>query len=93
MEYVLIQRSGFREELLKNRAQLEKLGNEELVTSYNRQVEIGIVGVYSQAVFLAAMRFVFLKRFGMSPVEMEEGILLKLNKPVKLVKEGFVYID
>ncbi|MEY3200104.1 MAG: hypothetical protein RJA13_2062 [Bacteroidota bacterium] len=47
MEYMLIVREGFREEVEKNMLEIEKFTNEELVQAYNRQVKIGIVGLFS----------------------------------------------
>ncbi len=89
MEYVLIVKEGFKEEVTGHMEELEKLTNEDLIKRYNRQVEIGIVGVYAQAVFLASLRYVFLERFGKSPVSIDR-IIVKLNDKVML-KEGVLY--
>ena len=90
MEYMLIVKEGFREEVAGHMEQLEKLSNEDLIKRYNRQVEIGIVAVYAQAVFLASMRYVFLARFQKSPVSIYERIIVKLNDKV-LLKDGILY--
>ena len=90
MEYMLIVKEGFKEEVAGHMEQLEKLSNEDLIKRYNRQVEIGIVAVYAQAVFLAAMRYVFLARFQKSPVSIYERIIVKLNDKV-LLKDGILY--
>ena len=90
MEYMLIVREGFREEVEKNMLEIEKFTNEELVQAYNRQVKIGIVAVYAQAVYLASMRYVFLARFQKSPVSIYERIIVKLNDKV-ILKDGILY--
>jgi len=84
MDYVLIVRDGFEEQMHENRLNLEKLTDDELVDAYNRQATIGIVGVYQQAVYLASMRSVFLERFNESPIRIEDGNTLKLKGLVEL---------
>jgi hypothetical protein len=84
MDYVLIVRDGFKEQMHENRLNLEKLTDDELVDAYNRQATIGIVGVYQQAVYLASMRSVFLERFNESPIRIEDGNILKLKGLVEL---------
>ncbi len=93
MEYMLIVREGFREEVEKNMLEIEKFTNEELVEAYNRQVKIGIVAVYAQAVYLASMRYVFLARFQKSPVLINDRIILKLSGLVKLENHVLCYAD
>ena len=90
MEYMLFVREGFKEEVAGHMEELGKLSNEDLIKRYNRQVEIGIVGVYAQAVFLASLRYVFLARFQKSPVSIYERIIVKLNDKV-ILKDGILY--
>ena len=45
MEYLLVLKPGSRETLFTIKQQLEEKTIDELITAYNRQVEIGIVGV------------------------------------------------
>jgi hypothetical protein len=84
MDYVLIVREGFKEQMHENRLNLEKLTDDELVDAYNRQATLGIVGVYQQAVYLASVRSVFLERFNESPIRIEDGNILKLKGLVEL---------
>jgi RNase P/RNase MRP subunit POP5 len=93
MEYMLIVREGFREEVEKNMLAIGKFTNEELVHAYNRNVKIGIVAAYAQAVYLVSMRYVFLERFKKSPVLINDKIILKLSGMVKLDNELLFYLD
>ena len=79
MKYVFISRKGDQETLKKFFRDLEDLQNETLLDQYNRQVDIGIVGVHAQALKLLALRKVFLKRFGESPVLLEDDIIISLT--------------
>ena len=93
MIYVLIQLEGFREEFLEQLARYKKMTSEELVASYNRQVEIGIVGVYRQAISIAALMVEFDKRFTQTPILLEANILLSLTDKVKIVDNELRYLD
>jgi hypothetical protein len=93
MEYMLIVREGFKEQVEKNMLEIEKFTNEELVQAYNRQVKMGIVAVYAQAVYLLSMRYVFLARFEKSPVCINDRIILKLSGSVKLKDQLLYYLD
>jgi hypothetical protein len=93
MEYMLLIREGFREEVEKNMLAIEKFTNEELVQAYNRSVKIGILAAYGQAVYLVSMRYVFLERFQKSPVLINDKIILKLSGMVKLENELLFYLD
>ena len=79
MKYVFISRKGDQETFKKFFRDLEFLPNETLLDQYNRQVDIGIVGVHAQALKLLALRKVFLQRFGESPVLLEDDILISLT--------------
>jgi hypothetical protein len=72
---------------------LNDLSSEELIGRYNKQVEIGIVGVYKQAIFLVALRWVFKKRFNQSPILVEENILVSITDHVQLVNGVLVYLN
>ena len=64
MEYLLVLKPGSRETLFAMKQELEEKTIDELIAAYNRQVEIGIVGVYRQALFIATLRAEFLQRTG-----------------------------
>ena len=55
MEYILVQHEGFKEEYLNQIKLLEGVSSDELVRRYNKEVDTGIVGVYAQGIFLAAL--------------------------------------
>jgi RNase P/RNase MRP subunit POP5 len=93
MEYVMITRPGFREELRERYEEMQGYTNDELVEHYNRSVEIGIVGVYAQAVNLLAMRVLFCERFGHSPVVVKDQIIIGLTGTVKIDDGELFYLD
>jgi hypothetical protein len=79
MKYVFISRKDDQETFKKFYRDLEDLPNETLLEQYNNQVEIGIVGVHSQALKLLALRKIFLERFGESPIILEDNIVIGLT--------------
>jgi hypothetical protein len=93
MEYVLIQREGFKEEFVEQIEMLNNLSSEELIARYNRQVEIGIVGVYKQAIFLVALRWVFKSRFNQSPILVEANIIVSITNCVQLINGTLIYLN
>ena len=70
----------------------ESNSNESLIADYNKQSKCGITGVRGQALYLMAMGHVFFKRFGESPIYMEENVL-GMRGQIKLSGESFEYID
>ena len=93
MEYVLVQREGFKEEFFAAVEGLKELSSEELVQRYNRQVEIGIVGVYKQAIGIVALRYHFRIRFNQSPVQVSNNVIISLTGKVKIVDESLYYLN
>ncbi len=82
MEYLMIPRPGFREEVLEHYNLIKDCSDEELIDSYNRQAEIGIVGVYKQAIHLLAMRLLFKERFDYSPIVIKDQVVISLSGKV-----------
>ena len=93
MEYLLIQKEGFKELYLNEIKKLEGSSSSELIEQYNKQVEIGIVGVYRQAVFLVALRKVFKDRFNQSPVLVKDNLLVSLTARVKQKDSSLYYLN
>ncbi len=79
MKYVFISRKGDQEAFKEFYQDLIGLPNDALLMQYNRQAEIGIVGVHAQALKLLALRNVFLQRFGKSPILIEDDIVISLT--------------
>ncbi len=82
MEYLFIQRRGDREAIAALIQEFESMTKQQLVEQYNRQVEIGIVGVHAQAQKIVALNIVFNRVFGVSPIEIVDGVLIKLSKQI-----------
>ena len=93
MEYLLIQRKGFKELFFNEVEKLQDLSNDQLINRYNKQVEIGIVGSYSQAVFLVVLRKFFLERFNATPILLQDNILISLTSKVKLEKGELYFLN
>ena len=70
----------------------ESNSNESLIADYNKQSKCGITGVRGQALYIMAMGHVFFKRFGESPIYMEENVL-GMRGQIKLSGESFEYLD
>ena len=93
MEYLLIQKKCFKELFFNEVEKLQDLSNDQLINRYNKQVEIGIVGSYSQAVFLVVLRKFFLERFNATPILLKDNILISLTSKVKLERGELYFLN
>ena len=91
MKYVLIQHPGFKERFLENLKTFKAQTSEELIDRYNSSVKTGIVGVYAQAIMLVALRHEIKRRFGVSPILLEENMILSLTGIVEIRDGELVY--
>lgn len=80
MEFLYISRQGDKEAFRELRNSLEKLNDSELIDRYNKQVDIGLVGVHQQALYVIALHFCMLDKLGFSPVEVVGGNLIRLGQ-------------
>ncbi len=69
----------------ENRAYYEALSNEDLVKSYNR--EVNIFGVHAQMVKLYVVHTIFLERFGKSPIVVEKEVVYCLGPKIYYSEE------
>ena len=93
MKYVLIQQPGFKAQCLENLEALKTQTSEELIARYNSSVKTGIVGVYAQAIMLVALRFEIKKRFGVSPILLEDNMILSLAGKVEIKDGKLAYVE
>lgn len=93
MKYVLIQQPGFKERCLENLETFKAQTSEELIARYNSSVKTGIVGVYAQAIMLVALRYEIKRRFGVSPILLEDNMILSLTRKVEIREGELVYED
>ena len=91
MKYVLIQQPGFKEKCLEHLETFKAQTSEELIDRYNSSVKTGIVGVYAQAIMLVALRHEIKRRFGVSPILLEENMILSLTGRVEIRDKELVY--
>jgi hypothetical protein len=92
MEYIYIRRKSDLEILHERVKTFQSFTNEELITAYNTQAKCGITGVHTQALYLMSMGHVFLKRFGKSPIYMENNVL-GMRGQIKLSGDTFEYVE
>ena len=93
MKYVLIQQPRFKERFLEHLDAFKAQTSEELIDRYNSSVKTGIVGVYAQAIMLVALRHEIKKRFGVSPILLEDNMILSLTGKVEIREGDLVYED
>lgn len=93
MKYVLIQKPGFKERCLENLETFKVQTSEELIDRYNSSVKTGIVGVYAQAIMLVALRHEIKRRFGVSPILLEDNVIMSLTGKVEIRDGELVYED
>jgi hypothetical protein len=92
MEYIYIRREGDLEILHERVKTFQSFTYEELIAAYNTQAKCGITGVHAQALYLMSMGHVFLKRFGISPIYMENNVL-GIKGQIKPSDDKFEFIE
>ena len=73
--HVLILRKSDIDTIKENIRNLESSSDQELIDLYNREAKMGLVGVNAQAIHLCALGHLFHKRFGESPVKVEDNVI------------------
>ncbi len=91
MEYLFIQRSGDREKIMELLIEFKLCTKQDLVSRYNRSVEVGILGVHAQAQMLIALRSAFITTFGKSPINIEENAIISLTDKIELIGDDWQY--
>lgn len=82
MNYLYDSRNGENEKIVEKTKELLVLSNEELISKYNREVKIGIVGVRAQILHIIALHHTFLKKFKKSPIKVVDDCFVSLGKEV-----------
>jgi hypothetical protein len=91
LQYMLMEKPGDREFANKMLAAYTQLDNTEIIAAYNSAWEVGIVGSHLQAVSYYALHIAFKKRFGVSPILIDDDIILSLTEPIELKGDSWVY--
>jgi len=91
LQYMLLEKPGDREFAIKKLAAYNQLNNAGLVAAYNSAWNVGIVGSHLQAVSYYALHIAFKKRFGVSPILIEDDIILSLTEPIELKGDSWEY--
>ena len=95
MEYLYLPQIGDKESILEKVQELLLLSNEELISSYNRQFKIGVVGARAQMLHIIALHQSFLKRFKKSPVIIVDNCVISLSGEIvyNATLENFVVFE
>ena len=91
--YVLILRPGDNEEIKKEFERLETKTDEELIESYNKQFDLGFVGVQRQAIYILGLHNQFLKRFDDSPVRLQHNSFITFKGRIKSIIDNKIYYE
>ena len=90
ISHVIIHRRGIKEEVMEHLELFKHNSSEELIETYNRNVQIGSIAVYAQAIMLVALRRVIKERFGVSPITIEDNMIVSLTGKV-MIKDGKLF--
>ena len=88
---MILERTGDREFAIKMLSAYTQLDNAGLIEAYNSAWRVGIVGSHLQAVSYYALHIAFKKRFGVSPILIEDEIILSLTEPIELKGDSWEY--
>ena len=91
MVHLFIQRSGDREKIKELLIEFKLCSKQDLISRYNRSVELGILGVHAQGQMLIALRFAFITTFGKSPINIEENAIISLTDMIELIGDDWQY--
>ena len=89
MQHLYIARPGDKESILSYYQTFQEKTNTELVEDYNQQVNTGIVGVHQQVLYLIGLYNAMMKRFGKSPITVEDNVFIGLSG--RIVLKGDTY--
>lgn len=92
MKHVFISRKGDKEFIQKKYFEFSKYQDLKLIEMYNREVNIGLVGVHAQAKHLIALHIAFQKRFGKSPISITDNSLIALNSKIESKVHSWQFI-
>ena len=88
---MLLERPGDRVFALEMLGIYGKMSNATLIDTYNSAWNVGIVGSHAQAVSYYALHIAFQKRFGKSPILIEDKIILSLTDPITVDGDSWDY--
>lgn len=91
-EFVVIADLRLKTEVDACFKKFENLSDQEAVFSYNRISKRGFF-VRQQAVQLLSLHYIFMRRFGRSPLIIEDNSVLRLTNQICLVGEQIFYAD
>ncbi len=91
MEYLFIQRAGDREKIMELLIEFRQCSKEELVSRYNRTVEVGIVGVHAQAQMIVVLHQAFKVAFEKSPIKIVDNAIISLTGKIELIGDDWQY--
>ena len=91
LQYMLLERPGDRAFAQEMLGIYGKMSNATLIDTYNSAWKVGIVGSHTQAVSYYALHIAFKKRFGKSPILIEDKIILCLTDSITADGESWDY--
>lgn len=93
MTAVYLCRTGDIEFIRTKTSYLIAISNEELISSYNREAKMGIVGVRAQMLHIIALHQVFIKRFKKSPIKIEENTFISMTVEIIYNKAEETFVN
>jgi hypothetical protein len=91
LEYLLIPRPGDREVIENHLQQFLETDKTQLIDTYNKAWQLGIVGNHRQGLNYYALHIAFKKVFGTSPFTFENGCALGLTEPIVPDGDSWAY--
>lgn len=91
LTHVYTHRQGDQERIREFYQSYSGLTKAQLIDTYNRAYQTGIVGVHAQGLSLIALHFCFIKTFSNSPILFEGNTLLKFTQEIELSQEIWIY--
>ena len=92
MKIFIIFREGDRERFAGFYQGFLNLDPASLIDRYNRNQNLGIVGVHAQGLMLLALHHRFLQVFGKSPIEWTNNNLLGLTQAIQSTGDSWEFV-
>jgi hypothetical protein len=93
LSYVFIPTEQDVKMIFENFDKYNKLSNEELVAAYNKQADLGIVGVKMQVIHVVAIGKACRDRFGFNPVDIVDNCIVSIKNNIILESDTISYIN
>lgn len=87
LSYLFIEGEGDKDAVAKFIDRFSSYTDVDLLDYYNKQQNLGFVGVKAQAQAIVAINIAFIRRFGKSPINVSENLIIEFTGSI-IIHDG-----